>query len=307
MPHFPPALLRDIADQTSIVELVGRYVQLKRKGSEWWGCCPFHQEKSASFKVNEVRKAFKCFGCGEGGDAYSFLMRLEGMSFVEAVKELADRAGVTIPEEDLSPREQEELAHKDALYHANELACRYFQEVLQSEAGEAGRAELDRRGVTAEIREQYRLGVSPDAWDGLAVALKQAGISAQVAEEAGLVLPRRSGDGYYDRFRNRLMFPIRARNGKVVAFGGRTLGDDDAKYLNSSESPVYRKSSALYGLHQARSAIHKDDLVLVVEDALPLQMVAKARLKKLGCRVDVVSNGREAIESVEENDFQLVL
>jgi len=278
VPHFSDEFKRELADATSIVDLVSRYVKLNRKGADWWGCCPFHNEKSPSFKVNEVRKAYKCFGCGEGGDAYKFVMQVEGLGFVEAVKELAERAGIPLPQEDLDPQEAARAKHRDALNHATELACKWFEQVLWSDDGAAGRAELERREVDPELARKFRLGLVPDAWDGLGGHLHRKGIPAAIAEEAGLVLRRRSGDGYYDRFRNRLMFPISTAGGKVVAFGGRTLGDDDAKYINSPESPIYSKSGALYGLHQARASIHKEDRVLVVEGYFDVLGLAKAGL-----------------------------
>ena len=278
MPQFTDTFKQQLSDQTSIVELVGRYVRLTRKGAEHWGCCPFHNEKTPSFKVNEVRKAYKCFGCGEGGDAISFLMKLEGLGFVEAVKELAEKAGIPLPEEDLSPEEQERARRRDALYHANEVACRYFERTLAGPEGEKGQQELRKREVDPELARKYRIGLTLDAWDGLVQALQADGISAQAAAAAGLILERKGGDGWYDRFRDRLMFPICTSGGKVVAFGGRTLGDATAKYINSPESPVYSKSGALYGLHQARASIHKEDRVLVVEGYFDVLGLTRAGL-----------------------------
>ncbi len=276
VPRFSDSFKRELADATSIVDLVSRYVKLNRKGTDFWGCCPFHNEKSPSFKVSEVRKAYKCFGCGKGGDAYRFIMEVEGMGFVEAVSELADRAGMQMPQEDLDPQEQARARRRDGLHHANEVACKYFESTLWSEAGAHGQAELKRRGVDEELARKFRVGLTLDAWDGLGIAFRKAGMDPRLAEEAGLVLPRKSGQGYYDRFRNRLMFPISTPSGKVVAFGGRTLGDDDAKYINSPESPVYSKSGALYGLHQGRAPIHKADQVLVVEGYFDVIGLAKA-------------------------------
>lgn len=279
MARFTDEFKRDLAEQTSIVELVGRYVRLTRKGAEWWGCCPFHNEKTASFKVNEARKAYKCFGCGEGGDAISFLMKVDGLGFVDAVRELAERAGMTLPEDELSPEETAAASRRDALFHANELACRYFEETLASPAGAKGRAELQKRGVPADLARRFRVGVAEEGWDGLSLALRRSGIDAGTAHDAGLILPRKSGGGWYDRFRDRLMFPIMAPGGKVIAFGGRTLCGDDAKYINSPESGVYSKGAALYGLHQARQAIHKEDQVLVVEGYFDVLGLARAGIE----------------------------
>ena len=264
MPQFPRELVREVADSTAMVELVRRHVPLKRRGSSWTGLCPFHSEKSPSFHVSEVRKTFHCFGCGEGGDAIAFLMKIEGMAFVEAVKELADMAGILLPKEELTPQQVQELSHRDKLYKANEVAASWFQSMLDAPEGAAGREELERRQVPPELIKSFRVGVAPDSWDGLLGALRRANINPHVGEEAGLLVPNKKGS-WYDRFRNRLIFPITAPGGRVVAFGGRTLGDDSAKYINSPESPVYNKSATLYGLHEARAPIHKADRVLIVE------------------------------------------
>lgn len=275
MPQFPPELIREVAESVSMVELVRRQVSLKKRGSSHTGLCPFHNEKSPSFHVSESRKSFHCFGCGEGGDAIAWLMKTEGMGFVEAVKELADQAGVILPKEELTPQQAEELSYRDKLYKANEVATAWFQQNLDAPEGEAGREELARRGVPPELVKKFRIGVAPDSWDGLVNALRKARINPRIGEEAGLLVPRQ-GSGYYDRFRNRLIFPITTSGGRVVAFGGRTLGDDSAKYINSPESPVYNKSNALYGLHEARAAIHKADRVLVVEGYFDVVGLAQA-------------------------------
>lgn len=247
-----------------MVELVRRHVPLKKRGSSWTGLCPFHSEKSPSFHVNEVRKTFHCFGCGEGGDAIAFLMKVEGLGFVEAVQELANAAGILLPKEELTPQQAQELSYRDTLYKANDVAAKFFQGVLDTPEGQAGREEISKREVPPELVKSFRIGVAPDSWDGLLGALRRAGINPRVGEEAGLLVPNKKGS-WYDRFRNRLIFPITAPGGRVVAFGGRALGDDSAKYINSPESPVYNKSAVLYGLHEARGPIHKADRVLVVE------------------------------------------
>lgn len=271
--------MRDVAQSVSMIDIVRRHVTLKKAGGSYKGLCPFHDEKSPSFHVNEARKSFHCFGCGAGGDAIEFIMKIEGRGFVEAVQELASSAGILLPEKELSPAERKELNWRDQLYKASEIAASYFSGQLRGGGGERGREEIEKRGVPPELQESFRLGVAPDAWDGLLGALRAAGVPPKAAEEAGLIVPRSSGDGWYDRFRNRLIFPIRAPGGKVVAFGGRTLGDDDAKYINSPESPIYRKSETLYGLHAARTAIHRADRVLVVEGYFDVLGLAKAGLK----------------------------
>ena len=278
MARLPDSFLREVQERLSIVELVGQYVQLTPKRGEHWGRCPFHSEKSASFKVSESRKAFKCFGCGKGGGLFKFFMELEGLGFRQAVEELGNRVGLQMPKEDLSPEQRQRLSRRQKLFEANHLACSYFQSVLTSEAGLSGREELARRDIPTEIVEKYKLGMAPDSWDGLTTHLAKRGMDPRVAEAAGLLLPKRSGGGFVDRFRNRLMFPIRSRDGKVVAFGGRALGDDRAKYLNSPETDVYIKGKTLYGFHLARHAIQREGKVLVVEGYFDVLGLVKAGL-----------------------------
>ncbi len=262
-----------------MVDLVGRYVQLKRGGASHKGLCPFHQEKTPSFHVRETHGSFHCFGCDEGGDCFAFLQKIDGMNFVEAVTELATRSGVPLPKEDLSPQERAQRSHKELLLKANDLACHFFEQCLAGPQGEAARTYLEQRGYGIDFARRFRLGFAPDSWDGAVGALRAAGLKPEIGEAAGLLIPRKGGSGHYDRFRNRLMFPITDVNGKVIAFGGRTLGDDDAKYINSPETEVYEKSAALYGLHPNRSGIQQADLALVVEGYFDVLGLAKAGLE----------------------------
>ncbi len=276
MPMFSPTIIQDVLSRISIVELVRTHVQLHKKGATWKGLCPFHQEKTPSFVVNEARKSFHCFGCGKGGDAISFLREIEGLGFVDALTELAERAGVPLPKEELSPQDVARASRRDKLHRANSVAASHFNKVLNSEEGLEAREYLKERGFDLDFANKAKLGVAPDSWDSLFVALRAGGIDPRIGEEAGLLVPKKGGRGHYDRFRNRLMFPITERGGKIVAFGGRTLGDDTAKYINSPESPVYNKSRTLYGLHEARSAIHRADKVLVVEGYFDVLGLARA-------------------------------
>lgn len=278
MPMFSPTFIQDVLERISIVEIVRTHVQLQKKGSTWKGLCPFHQEKTPSFVVNEARKSFHCFGCSKGGDSISFLREIEGIGFIDAVKELADRAGVPLPKEELSPQEVARASRRDRLYKANTVACKHFSAVLNGPDGVEARQYLEERGYDLEFANQHQLGFAPESWDSLTDALRGAGIDSRIGEEAGLLVSKKGGRGCYDRFRNRLMFPITERGGKVVAFGGRTLGDDPAKYINSPESPIYNKSKVLYGLHEARSAIHRADKVLVVEGYFDVLGLARAGL-----------------------------
>lgn len=278
MARLPDSFLREVQDRVSIVDLVSQYVQLTPRRGEHWGRCPFHNEKSASFKVSETRKAYKCFGCGKGGGLFNFFMELEGLGFRQAVEELANRTGMTMPKEDLSPEQRRRLSKRAKLLEANARACSYYQKVLVSEDGLPSREELERREIPQELIEKYKIGMAPPGWDGLTSHLNKLGMDPRICEEAGLLVPRRNGSGYVDRFRNRLMFPIRSRDGKVVAFGGRTLDGDRAKYLNSPETEVYVKSKTLFGFHDARHSIQREGKVLVVEGYFDVLALAKAGL-----------------------------
>lgn len=276
MAKIPREFVREVVDRTSIVSLVSQTVRLKKRGSAHLGLCPFHNEKTPSFHVNEDRKNFHCFGCGKSGDALDWMQEIEGLGFLDAVKELADRAGMAVPQEELTPRQIEAAKKRERLLEANEAACRWFQQMLASDDGASAREYLEGRGYDMEFAKTWRIGFAPDSWDGLGNELRRQRLSPQVGVEASLLKRSDRGREPYDFFRNRLMFPILGSGKKVVAFGGRTLGDDKAKYINSSETPVYNKSGALYGLQENRRGIHKADNVLVVEGYFDVLALAKA-------------------------------
>src|SRR6185503_13012232 len=213
------------------VALVGEKVPLRRAGRSWKGLCPFHAEKTPSFTVNPERQVWHCFGCGKGGDAFAWLMELDKMTFPEALQSLADRAGIELPQSERGPGD----AARDRLYQANALANDYFMASLRSAAGETARAYLAGRGFEEDVLDAYQVGWAPEGWDGLATTLAKL-LPGAVLEEAGLLLRR--GDGsHYDRFRNRIMFPVLAAAGKVAGFGARTIASEDQpKYLNSPET-----------------------------------------------------------------------
>ncbi|MFT4039476.1 MAG: DNA primase [Thermomicrobiales bacterium] len=252
----------EVRERTEIVELVSQYVQLKKTGRSYKGLCPFHQEKTPSFIVFPDSGNFHCFGCGKGGDAFSFYMGVEHVEFREALVELAKRAGVelsTVPT--VAP---EVDAHRNQLIEINEVAAEYYRNVLRNtHAGEPGREVLEKRGINPEIAEQFALGFAPDG-DALLRYLQQRGIETDMAIEAG-VLHRRDDGRVRDRFWNRLLFPIRTREGRTVGFGGRALGDHQPKYLNSGQSSIFDKSTLLFGLDLAEPEIRKSDQVVVVE------------------------------------------
>lgn len=252
----------EVRDRTEIVDLVSQYVQLKKTGRSWKGLCPFHQEKTPSFIVFPESGNFHCFGCGKGGDVFTFYMGVEHVEFREALQELARRAGVELSTVPSIPPEVD--AHRNRLIELNELAADFYANILRNTGpGGAGRQVLEQRGVSLEIAERFGLGFAPDG-EALGRYFHQRGLDPGMAVEAGLLVERESG-GYRDRFWNRLLFPIRTREGRTVGFGGRALGDAVPKYLNSQQSVIFDKSALLYGLDLAEEAIKKSDQVVVVE------------------------------------------
>ncbi len=233
------------------------------------GLCPFHSEKTPSFTVNPERQAWKCFGCGEGGDVFTFVQKIEKCTFPEAVEQLARRVGITIQRSESTARQ---ISERDRILAANNVACAFFMDALRASAPVM--EYLRTRGVGEKTIEKYRLGYAPDGWDCLARHLTDRSIRIGDAVKAGLLVPRSKGEGCYDRFRHRLMFPIFDNSERVIAFGGRAMGDDPAKYLNSPETPLFVKNRTLYGLNFARRAIAELDSVVVVEgyfDAMTAQ------------------------------------
>ncbi len=239
-----------------MVALVSEYVTLQQRGpGDFWGRCPFHEERSASFHVLAAKGVFKCFGCGKGGDVFKFVAELEGLRFGDALRRLAERAGVEI--EAASPQERARDARRAALLRATAIVAEFFAGVLASDtpAGRRGREYLERRGIQPETARAFGLGVAPPEWDALQDVARARDISNDVLLELGLMRPGRDGRRPYAFFRDRLMFPIRDEQGRPVAFGGRTLGDDERKYMNSPEVPdLYEKRKLLYGLDAARKA-----------------------------------------------------
>lgn len=260
----PDTVIAEIRDRTDLVELIGAYVSLKRSGRNFLGLCPFHQEKTPSFNVSPDRGFYHCFGCGVTGDGIRFLMEHDHLSFQEALRQLAEGAAV-----DLSPYEgrggDRPTEDYDLLYRAHSLAAKLYRDILRRPEGEPARAELKRRGLSADIVEEYRLGASADAWDRLLSAARKEDIPAEAMERSGLAIARGKRDGHYDRFRGRLMFPIEAVGPKVIGFGGRILGEGEPKYLNSPESPLFHKRKTLYGIPQALSALRESRHAILVE------------------------------------------
>jgi DNA primase len=253
-----------LKSQLNIVEVVGQYVRLKRQGggARWVGLCPFHSEKTPSFGVLSTLQIYKCFGCGAGGDVFSFVMEREGLTFPETLKILAERNGIPFPERE-RPSDPE-ARQKDALFEIHEMAAEIFQSNLRSTAGAEARSYLESRGVSRGAADEFRLGLSDGSGQQLVQRLQKFGPA--LLEESGLVAKRDSGTGSYDRFRARLMFPIHNESGKLIAFGGRALrAGDEPKYLNSPETKIYKKSTVLYNLHRAKMDARKNDRMILVE------------------------------------------
>jgi len=260
---IPDDVIERIRSATDIVDLVGEYVQLKRAGANHQGLCPFHQEKTPSFSVNPAKQIYHCFGCGVGGDAVGFLMRYDNLTYPEALRKLADRAGIEIPE---TRRDNRPKPDYGPLYDANEKAAGFFRDCLaDKKLGKKARKYLKSRGIDEALAKEFGLGYAPDGWENLAARLGEEGVDEKTLLACGLVAERQKSEGVYDRFRDRLMFTIRDTKGRAVGFGGRIMGEGEPKYLNSPETPVFRKGELLYLLDRAADSIRKNGHAIVVE------------------------------------------
>jgi DNA primase len=261
----------EIKARLNIVDVVGSYVKLDKSGSHWKACCPFHRERSPSFMVNEERQMWHCFGCNKGGDAFAFVMEMEGIGFREALVMLAERANVELPQYSQAAQEQYQEARdeKDRLYEIHELATKFYEKQLWEGPGkELILGYLRDRGLTEESIRTFRLGFAPEGWRHLYDFLIKSGFDAKELVQAGIALKKENGDGYYDRFRDRIMFPITDTIGRVIGYSARVrpgADESQAKYINTSETPIYKKSQVLYGLAQARQAIKQAGYAVLVE------------------------------------------
>ncbi len=254
--------VEDVRNAADIVDVIGDYIRLQKRGKNYVALCPFHTEKTPSFNVNPERRIFKCFGCGKGGNVFTFLMEMEKISYTEAVRTLAERYGIRW-EDRSRPPEQEQA--KDELYAAMNFAVRFYREILAGERGASARKYLRRRGWDDEVTERFQIGVAPDAWDALLTGVRKRGLDESPFVAAGLLTEKDDGHKY-DYFRNRLLFPIFSPSGRPVGFGGRVFGEDkERKYINTRDTGIYSKSNVVYGLYQAKDAIRKEDQVVLVE------------------------------------------
>jgi DNA primase len=274
---LPPGFIQDLLARVDIVELVGRHVELKKAGIHHKGLCPFHQEKTPSFTVSPSRQTYHCFGCGAHGDAIRFLMEHAGLSFIDAVRDLAQTAGIELPANDASPEDRrratEQRERQATLTDALARACLYYRTALKS--SQRAIDYLKRRGLTGEVAARFALGYAPEGWRGLASAF--ARYDDPLLVEAGLVIVQGDDDQQkrYDRFRDRIMFPIRSVRGEVIGFGGRVLDQGEPKYLNSPETAVFVKGRELYGLYECRSALREKGYALVVEGYMDVVALAQ--------------------------------
>lgn len=313
--RIPQETIEQIRDRSDIADVVARYLELKRVGRNLKALCPFHEEKTASFFVSPERQSFHCFGCGKGGNVFSFVMEIEGISFPEAVRALGRQYGIEVKTAEIPEAER---SRNEGLYEANEFAAGWYHRVLvESKIGKAARRYLEGRGISAASWKTFSLGLAPDSWDALFRAARKKQLSIEKMRSAKLIVSREGKTGYYDYFRNRLMFPIRSISGRTIAFGARAMdAKAEPKYLNSPENPVFSKRRTFYGLHIARDAIREKREAVIVEgytDCISLHQAGVSNtvascgtaltgdhaslLRRLTRRVTLVPDGDEAGEN----------
>jgi DNA primase len=277
--RIPEETIEHIRTSNDVVDVISEYVQLTKRGRNWFGLCPFHSEQSPSFSVSQDKQIFHCFGCGAGGNAITFVMDIDNLSFQEAVSKLGSRVGVDI---DIEPQTGETtmISKEDTrMKEAHTFAMNYYHHLLlNTEEGEKGLHYLEERGFSRELIEQYRIGWSLPNWDALTTLLERKGFNLAEMAQSGLVIQKENKNEYFDRFRERIMFPVRDEAGNVIAFSGRVLNKDtqDAKYMNSPESPIFQKSKVLYNLDVSRPIIRKKHKVIVMEGFMDVIAAAKA-------------------------------
>jgi DNA primase len=257
--------INEIKSRAHIVDVIGEYVHLKQAGNNYKGLCPFHAEKTPSFMVSPSKGIFHCFGCGAGGNVFTFLMKFKGITFPEAVRALGEKVGIRVSDTSLDSGAGKKI---ESIYRVNKETARLFEKNLDTRSGEAAREYLRNRKIDAETLRSYQIGYAPDSWDALLTYFGKKGYGSDLLEEAGLVVKRKQGTGYYDRFRNRIMFPIQDSMERVIGFGGRTFSPSDTdtpKYINSNENLVYHKGKNLYGFNIASEHIRKSGFAFIVE------------------------------------------
>ncbi len=295
---IPQPFIDELLSRIDIVDIINPRVSLRKAGKEFTACCPFHDEKTPSFTVSQQKQFYHCFGCGVHGNALSFLMEFEHAGFVDAVEDLAGLAGLEVPREQPTPGEESRLASNKGLYALLERAVKFYRsQLVQHPQSHSAVDYLKQRGLSGEIAREYELGYAPPGWDNLLSALNMP--SSELID-SGLLIEKEHG-GSYDRFRDRVMFPIRDARGRVVGFGGRVLGDETPKYLNSPETSVFHKGHELYGLFQARKSVRKLERLIVVEGYMDVVALAQ-----FGIRNCVATLGTSTTQEHLERMFRIV-
>ncbi len=278
--QIPQRFIDDLLGRVDVVEVVGERVQLKKAGRNYSGLCPFHQEKTPSFTVSADKQFYHCFGCGAHGNALRFLMEYDKLPFPDAVEQLASRLGLDVPREGADdPRAQQREKKRKEGVNLLELAASFYRERLKMQEGLGAQRYLQARGLSADVVSAYGIGYAPSGWEALKQHLSERGIGEPVQIEYGLLIHREDTGRTYDRFRDRVMFPIRDLRGRTIAFGGRVMGDEQPKYLNSPETPVFHKGRELYGLYEARQASSKLEQLVIVEGYMDVVALAQFGIK----------------------------
>lgn len=286
MRRFSEDFIQRVFSSSNIVDIISADVQLTNKGGRLWARCPYpsHNEKSASFTVDEAKQVFYCFGCHNGGGIIHYLRDIRGLNFPQAIEFLANRANIELPtQENVSPEEERQASFTKQILRANQLALEYFEQNLRSQSPESVVAKyVIKRGIDPDIIQGFKMGLSGSAWDGLASFLQQKGVNPEAAVAAGLIKKRKEGQGHFDMFRERLMFPIHKMSGEVIGFGGRILESGEPKYLNSPDTPVFHKGKTLYGLDQTARHVRSKDQIIVVEGYMDLLTMFQFGFKNVG-------------------------
>jgi DNA primase catalytic core len=293
------SVIREIHSKVDIAGVIGSYVSLKKRGNDLVGLCPFHGEKTPSLHVHPDRGFFKCFGCGVGGDVLTFVQKIENVPFGDAIRMLASKAGIELEPE--NPRAARARSEREAIYDANRIAAAYFARTLAGPDGKRAREYCERRGLQPATIERFSLGYAPDGWDGLVSELQSEGVDPAVAAKAALI--KMGQRGYYDFYRDRLMIPTYSTTGEVIAFGGRALGDNEPKYLNTASTPAYIKGSHLYALNLARRATQRDRTLVVVEGYLDCIALHQAGFENAVASLGTSFTAEQASELRKYADF----
>ncbi|WP_415893414.1 DNA primase [Neptuniibacter sp. PT8_73] len=300
--RIPQSFIDDLLARINIIDVLdGRVQKLKRAGKNYSGLCPFHKEKTPSFSANQEKQFYYCFGCGAGGNAISFLMEYENLNFPEAVEELAKAAGMEVPKDD-NPQQREKEQQLKKLYDLLAEAAQFYEDQLKGHnTRQDAVTYLQTRGLTGQAAKAFSIGFAPSGWDNILKHLSKSDTDQKLLEEAGLLIHNEDRDSHYDRFRNRIMFPIRDQRGRTIGFGGRVLGDDKPKYLNSPETPTFHKSRELYGLYEARKHSNKLERLIIVEGYMDV-----VGLAQFGIHYAVATLGTATTAQHLERLFKLV-